>query len=71
MDLNTILLALLNKRLSRLTALIPLLVRVEVEFADELLVVCIKDILLVLHFVGEQIVVSDLMVPLAISNIPG
>ena len=71
MDLNTILLALLNKRLSRLTALIPLLVRVEAEFADELLVVCIKDILLVLHFVGEQIVVSDLMVPLAISNIPG
>ena len=71
MDLNTILLALLNKRLSRLTALIPLLVRAEVEFADELLVVCIKDILLVLHFVGEQIVVSDLMVPLAISNIPG
>ena len=71
MDLNAILLALLNKRLSRLTALIPLLVRVEVEFADELLVVCIQDILLVLHFIGDQIIVGDLVVPLAILNIPG
>ena len=71
MDLNAILLALLNKRLSRLTALISLLVRVEVEFADELLVVRIQDILLVLQFIGDQIVVSNLVVPLAILNIPG